>query len=77
VESRYGKIKAVAKVFPGLMPDALAMPLGKEDNFPPKKEARKKTDPLVLLPKTGEDQAGLAPRPTTRVKIYKTRGRSR
>ena len=77
VESPYGKIKAVAKIFPGLALNVVAMPLGKVETFPAEKGLREKNSPLTLLAEEGDDQTALLSRQTAWVRIYKTGGRFR
>lgn len=74
VESPYGKVMAVAKLFPGLEPGLLAIPLNKETAFPANKESRKISDPLALLPNSGSIQKNFSVRQNLRVRIYKEKG---
>jgi len=74
VESPSGKIKVMAKIFPGIIPHVVSIPLGKEEDIPGKKDARKSNDPLVLVGEVYDEQTGMSSRQSTRVKIYKSRG---
>ncbi|OGD21027.1 MAG: hypothetical protein A2W03_10090 [Candidatus Aminicenantes bacterium RBG_16_63_16] len=74
VESPSGKIRTVARVFPGLAPGLLAMPLGKEEVFPPEKKLSDKNSPLRLTREGGDLRDGSVSQRTVRVKIYKTGG---
>jgi len=49
VESPHGKIKAWAKIFPGVASQVVAIPLGKEEMFPLIKGSARKNDPLILI----------------------------
>ncbi|NIO47826.1 MAG: molybdopterin-dependent oxidoreductase [Candidatus Aminicenantes bacterium] len=75
VESPYGKIKVIVKIFSGIIPHVVSIPLGKEEDVPGQKNARKIIDPLVLIGETHDVQTGVLSRQSTRVKIYKS-GRS-
>jgi anaerobic selenocysteine-containing dehydrogenase len=74
VESPYGKIKVIAKIFPGIMPHVVSIPLGKEEVVPGQKDAKKSNGPLGLLGEAYDEQTGMLSRQSTRVKIYKFRG---
>lgn len=74
VESPHGKIRAVAKLFPGLAPGLLAIPLNKEISFPANGENRKIFDPLALLPDSGSIQKNFSVRQDLELKIYKDEG---
>ncbi|MFQ6069436.1 MAG: molybdopterin-dependent oxidoreductase [Candidatus Aminicenantales bacterium] len=73
VESPYGKIKAVAKVSQGIMPDVIGIPLGKEEDPLGEHKGRKENNPLVLVGDTYNEQTGRYSRTSTRVKITKGR----
>ncbi len=74
VESSRGKIRAVVKIFPGIVPDVAAVPVGKEEDFP---RPAKKNDPLSLLAEDVDPQTGMLSRQTTRVKVYRSGGETR
>ncbi len=71
VESPHGRIKAVAKIFPGIIPDAVSIPLGKTEDFLGQKKLERKNDPLVLVKGAYAEGRGKYSRHSTRVKIYK------
>lgn len=71
VESPYGKIRAVAKIFPGIMPHAVGIPLGKEEGIPGQKMTKKRDNPLILVGEAYDKETGVFSRQSTRVKIYK------
>lgn len=75
VESPHGKIRVIAKIFPGIMPNVVSLPLGKEEDVPGQKNARKSNHALVLVGEAYDKQTGMLSRHATRVKIYKA-GRS-
>jgi anaerobic selenocysteine-containing dehydrogenase len=70
VESPFGKIKALAKVFAGIMPDVLGIPLGKAETVPGQMSVEKKNDPLVLCGDSVNEHTGILLRMSTQVKIY-------
>jgi anaerobic selenocysteine-containing dehydrogenase len=75
VESPQGRIKAVARIFPGVGPEIVGMPLNKTEHPLASKGEVDINDPLHLLEETYDEQTGIPDRVSTRVKIYKARGR--
>lgn len=75
VESPYGKIKAVAKIFSGIMPHVIGIPLWKEKNIFWQKKAKEMDNPLALVGEAYDEETGMFSRQSTRVKIYKSRKR--
>jgi anaerobic selenocysteine-containing dehydrogenase len=75
VESPNGRIKAVAKVFTGVGPDIVGMPLNKAEHPQASKGEGETNDPIHLLGETYDERTGIPDRMSTRVKIYKARGR--
>ncbi len=75
VESPQGRIKAVARVFPGIGPDIAGIPLNKAEHPLASKEEAASNDPLHLLGETYDERTGVPDRISTHVKIYKARGR--
>jgi anaerobic selenocysteine-containing dehydrogenase len=75
VESPKGRIKAVAKIFPGIMPGLVGMPLNKSEQPLSAKDAPAANDPLHLLGEVYEEQTGIPDRFSTPVKIYKAKRR--
>lgn len=71
IESSQTRIKAIAKVFPGIKPGLLAMPVNKTENPILSKEETEKNDPLLLLEDHFDTRTGIPDRTSTRVKIYK------
>jgi anaerobic selenocysteine-containing dehydrogenase len=71
IESPHGRIKAVAKIFPGIIPDAVAIPVGKKEDFPDQKKLERENDPLVLVEGAYAEGRGKYSRHATRVKIFK------
>ncbi len=71
IESSYGKIQAVAKIFPGIMPDVLGIPVGKVKDFPVRRNGEKQNMPHELLGETFVEQNGVYSRQLLRAKIYK------
>ena len=71
VESPYGKVKAVAKIFPGIMPHVVSLPLEKKEEIPWVKNTGNKNDPLVLLGEEYDRETAMVSRQSTRVKVYK------
>jgi anaerobic selenocysteine-containing dehydrogenase len=74
IESPYGKIKVMARIFPGIMPHVVSLPLGKEENVPGQMNGKKSDGPLVLVGEAYDEETGVLTRHSTRVKIYKSRG---
>ena len=75
VESPQGRIKAVAKIFPGVGPEIVGMPLNKTEHPLASKGEADINDPLHLLEETYDERTGIPDRMSTRVKIYKARRR--
>ncbi|MGB3861446.1 MAG: molybdopterin-dependent oxidoreductase [Candidatus Aminicenantaceae bacterium] len=75
VESPKGRIKAVAKIFPGIMPGLVGMPLNKAEQPLSVKDAPAANDPLHLLEEAYDEQTGIPDRISTPVKIYKAKRR--
>ncbi len=75
VESPQGRIKAVARIFPGIGPEIVGMPLNKTEHPLASKGETDINDPLHLLEETYDERTGIPDRMSTRVKIYKARGR--
>jgi len=71
VKSPYGEIKAVAKLFPGIMPGVLGLPLGKEEDFTIEAEKKRPNNPLSLIGKFFEEKAEMDLRPNLRANIIK------
>ncbi|MFQ6038019.1 MAG: molybdopterin-dependent oxidoreductase [Candidatus Aminicenantales bacterium] len=75
VESVNGKIRAIAKIFPGILPHLAAVPVGKKQDLPGKKDFVPENHPLRLLAKGYDPETGVFIRHPVRVRI--TRDRSR
>jgi anaerobic selenocysteine-containing dehydrogenase len=75
VESTKGRIKAVARIFPGIMPGLVGMPLNKAEQPLSGKDAVAANDPLHLLEEAYDEQTGIPDRISTLVKIYKAKRR--
>ncbi|MEE9500456.1 MAG: molybdopterin-dependent oxidoreductase [Candidatus Aminicenantaceae bacterium] len=75
VESTKGRIKAVARIFPGIMPGLVGMPLNKAEQPLSAKDAPAANDPLHLLGEVYDEQTGIPDRFSTPVKIYKAKRR--
>jgi anaerobic selenocysteine-containing dehydrogenase len=73
IESPFGKIRVMAKIFPGIMPGVVSVPLGKKEDVPGQKNAKRSNDALVLVGDVYDAQTGVIARQSTRVKIYKSR----
>ena len=71
VESPTGRIKARAKIFPGIMPRVIGLPLGKAEETPGMKKSKKRDHPLALIGEDYDEMTGMPSRFSTRVKIYK------
>jgi anaerobic selenocysteine-containing dehydrogenase len=70
VETLQGKMRAVAKVFPGIVHGVLGMPLGKEEGFLDKPKTDRIRSPLSLVEKFLDKETGIIARKTTWAKIY-------
>ena len=75
MESTKGRIKAVARIFPGIMPGLVGMPLNKAEQPLSVKDAAAAKDPLHLLEEVYDEQTGIPDRCSTPVKIYKVKRR--
>lgn len=71
VESSYGKIQAVAKIFRGIMPDVLGIPVGKAKDFPVRRFGEKQNEPYELLGETFDAEKGVYSRQLIRATIHK------
>ncbi len=75
VESPKGRIKAVARIFPGIMPGLVGLPLNKTEQPLSIKDTPAANDPLHLLGDVYNEQVGIPDRFSTPVKIYKAKRR--
>lgn len=75
VESKEGRIRAVAKIFSGIGPDIAGMPLNKMEHPSAAKGEDDINSPLHLLREAYDEQTGISDRISTRVRIYKGRRR--
>lgn len=71
VESSRGRIQAVAKLFSGIKPGLVGIPLSKTERPLIPEEGTAGFDPLLLLEEVYDKHTGIADRISTRVKIYK------
>jgi hypothetical protein len=55
------------------MPGVVSVPLGKKEDVPGQKNAKRSNDALVLVGDVYDAQTGVIARQSTRVKIYKSR----
>lgn len=70
VESPFGKVEGIAKVFPGIKPQIIGIPVNKKENVLGQGE-KKNNNPLTLLGETYDEQTGMLSWHSTKVKIYK------
>lgn len=71
VESPYGQIEAVAKVFPGIGPDIVGIPSNTREVISDQLTFDKKNNPAQLIGEFYDEQTGMISRHSTRVKIIK------
>ncbi len=71
VESPYGKIDAVAKIFPGVAPDVVGIPSNTREVVSGQLTFDKKNSPVHLMGESFDEQTGMISRHSTRVKITK------
>jgi len=73
VESSQGRIKAVARVFPGIGPGLVGMPLMKSEDPIALRAGAHAGSPLHILEENYDERTGIPDRISTRVKIYRVK----
>jgi anaerobic selenocysteine-containing dehydrogenase len=75
VISPFGRIEAVARVFPGIAPDIAGIPMNMKEDVFEELEAEQQNDPAYLIGDFYDSATGMISRRSTRVKINKLKRR--